>query len=1118
MKSHFKFLHTLVILLAAVTILSLPVSAKTTRAAAYALSGYTGTETDVFFPDGETGVRRLDMTAAWDFLGDAMHVKRHMQNGWCTAYAIIDIDECDGETVFTLELADDLSAYSVLCFGVGVTTYFDPAPIRAELELSDYGGNRAVAQVDLPIPDEDSMGGITWSMLYFDISGFEGRDDTSLLTLTLTYNTDDPPSVFRITNPYAAEKDSGGFACAEQYLTNSLKASAGVFGMKSGAARPDERGQVKLSGSFVLAEQPKTGADAFLEIAVSRFSSGGLTVGIGYENGESAYLGRITLSSDSAGTEVYTVPVDMTDRLQTLELNFDSMVCDTYFKIDSIRLHYTDNVEITGSSALGKVTSMTHSGNSVVFSGVMERDAVREYGDAELCFYAIPGWTSGDLDTAVEIGQMKVSTRFDYTADLSAYPYLADTYRFFAGLQTADGAILPLSAPAYPNAADIPETAVSNVGLYDAASVGVFESNASHVIVDVPVDRLLTVLAGSDEEGGDASTSLSYTIYSTVSDQRSVGVDGSINRAELPASGNYGEVNVIGSQTKKTPVNHTLLRSLDSEINFYISAGIEVYLRLTSETCIPDLTYEEEGAAYYSVCPESPEARYFYTAIVRFLCRRYDGIGGLVVGKTVNDGQYTGGGVDGGNAAVYARELAELCRITYNAASSEIADILIVLPFGEDIPDETGTFGYIDPKTLTVMMSSYLEKMGVVPWVMMYCTDSTEAILSVDLLRQTETVTDEEKRYSDSGSIARRTEQLASELGLEGSSAILYFYEPSYEAVLLGFRAMSDGERESDLAAYLAERFAELCGSTRARAVFLSLDRLNDHLEHEFYAHLKNAENITAAGTSRRSVTDGLAVPEEEAADKLTGTAGSFTLWDFTDKFYPLDWIAGGGVSSCATVYSDLFSANGTDTDRYARVLRSVISPDSDSGIPGSAAGISLRNMSRTIDFSGVDYLEFTFALNHPGVVMGTGNEGGTVVFVLGSDDCRVEFNVENAAYGQILTYVCDLSDYEYRDRVDYMGIMVYAENEVYLDLSSVKVYSNTLDPAGLEEVFLPSSEDDETAVDLSAVVLVSGIVFALSITAAVLLIRHDAEERREMQVQKRLREERRRKRERIRR
>ncbi len=1113
-KSFLKAIHTLVILLTAITILSIPVSAKTTRTASYALSGYTGSETDVFTPENGSGIRRLDMTAPWDFLGDAMHVKQHMQNGSCTAYAIIDTDECDGETTFTLELADDLSAYRMICFGVGFTSQSaNPSPIKAELELADYGGNRAVSQVYLQIPEEESAGeSICWNMLYFDLSAFEGRDDSTLLTVTLTYDPASPPNVIRITNPYAAKEDSGGFAYAEQYLTNSLKAETGVFGMRSGAARPDGHGQVRLSGSFVLAEQPKIGSDAFLEIQLSRVMSGGLTVGIGYENGELAYISRINLVSDGTESEVFTVPIELSERLQTLELNFDNISCDTYFKIESIRLHSTDTVEITGNPDLGKVTSLTHTGNSVVFSGDMNRDAVREYDDSVLCFYAIPGWTSWDLSTAVEIGRMKVSTRFDYTADLSAYPYIADTYRFFVGLVTAEGELLPLSAPVYPDAADIPEQVLSNVGLYDAASVGVFESNVSHVIVDVPLDQLLTDFSAQE---GEASASLSYTIYSTGADRS----EENVQRAEQPTGNILREAdgsNVLHSRTEKTPVNHTLLRELDSEINFYISAGIEVYLRITSETAIPGLTYDENGAEHYSICLESPEARYFYTAIVRFLCRRYTGIGGFVTGDAVNVGLKTGGGVDDENAAVYARELAELCRITYNAASSEIADVLIILPFGEYRTDEDNVFRYLDPKTLSVMMVSYLEQMGPVPWVMMYCADDMTDILSVDGLYG-DALSDDVK-FSDSGSAAQRTKQFLDELSLESSAAIMYYYEPEYEVTMYGFTNTPEITVYNE---YLAEMFAKLCGSTRARAVFLSLDRLNDHLEHEFYSYLKSAESISdgAAGTSRRSVTDYPAVRSESVADTLAKTVSQTAIWDFTDKFYPLDWIAGGGVSSCLTVYSDLFSESDPESGRYARVLRSMISIDEDSSSPeraGIAAGITLRNLTRTVDLSEVDYLEFTFALNHPGIIMGTGHETGTVVFVIGSDDCRAEFEVQNASSEQVLKYVCDLSDYEFRDKVDYMGIMVYADHEVYLDLSSVKAYSSTLPQSELNALFAPSAEEDVRTADWSAIVLVSGIVFVLSVIAAALLIRHDMEERRERQ--RRLRGEKHSKREQIRR
>ncbi len=1086
-----------VIFLFIITLFALPVSAKTTRAVSYALSGYDGSETDVFTPaaDGD-GVRILDMTAPWDFLGDAMHVKRHMRNGYCTAYAILDTDECDGETVFRLELSDDLSEYTMICLGVGFTSGADsPSPIRAELELADYGGNRVVSQTLLQMPgeEESEKTGIFWNMLYFDISAFEGRSDAAELTVTLSYALSAPPNVLRITNPYAAVRDSGGFSHIERYLTNALEASAGVFGMKSGAARPDARGQVRLSGPVILAEQPEVGSDVFLEIELSHFYSGGMTVGVGYASGEAAYSGRIYLDSDGEGTEVYTVPVDVTDELQTVELTFDGMTCDGYFRIGAIRLHSTDTVAVTGTPGLGKVSGITRDGDSIRFSGVMEREAARKYADTVLRFYAVPEWSSDSPDTAVEIGQTKVSTRFDYTADLSAYPYLADVCRFFAGIRTESGRIVPISAPVYPKAADITEKTLSNIGLYDAASVGVFESNVSHVIVDVPLDQLLTAAA----EDADVSVSLSYTTYETVYPEEE-----------------SADSRVIESRTEKTALNHAFLRTLDSEINFYISAGIEVYLRISAENAVPELTYPENGAEHYAVAADTPETRYFYASVVRFLCRRYSGIAGIVTGYSVNDGFQTGDTGDE-NAAEYARSLAELCRITYNAASTEIPDILIVLPFSERTGETDGNFRFIDPKTLAVMLSSYLETMGTVPWIMMYCTEDLDGILGRDILYGEDLSA--EARYSDSRGTAQRMGQLLDELGLDGSAATMYYYEPGYEEVMFGYMNTPGMTVYTE---YLAEMFVKLCGSTRARAVFLSLDRLNERLDHEFYSFLKKTEGTSSLSSAsrRRSVSDYPAVPAENAPELLSRMTAQTAIWDFTDKFYPLGWIAGGGVGSCLTVYSDLFSEDNGPGDRYARVLRSVITVDEDSASPerkGIAAGISLRNLSRTVDLSEVDCLEFTFALNHPGMILGTGHETGTVVFILGSDDCRAEFAVKDAAYGQIQKYVCDLSDYEFRGQVDYMGILVYGDHEMYLDLSSVRAYSSTLEQEELEKVFAASPETEAPEPDHAAIVLVSGIVFAASVIAVILLIRHDVEEDRERR--RRLREEKHPRRERMR-
>ncbi len=1103
----FLFLQIFLTLLMAFLILSLPVSARTIYAAAYTVTGYSGTETAVFAPESGD-VRRLDMTnrETWDFSGDAMKLRSHIKDGWEKAMAILDPEECDGQTTFELQLADDLSAYEILYIGVGMSAKQPLSAVRAELTLSDASGNIAVARTEIPEPEEWTSGQVEWSLLAFDLSAFDDRDDMESLRLTLTYDEDTPPYVLQITNPYAKNEENSGFDYVERYLTNTFTVSEGTFAMKKGSARPDGRGNIRLCADFILAEQPRLGSDVFLEVTLSHVTSGNLTVMIEYENGNVVSYGRLSMNSSGQRRDAYTIPIETNARLKSFELRFDSVVCDNFFTVESIRLYATERVEVTGNADLGKVTSITHQGDSLVFSGEMERNAVRKYSDYTLGFYAVPGWTSDDLTTAVQIGQMKISTRFDYTANLSAYPDLAGTYRFFVGLTDGEGNVLPLSSPVYPDATKLPETKLSNIGLYDAASVGVFESNASHVIVDVPIHELL-VVTDAEEQSGNLPY-LSYTLYSTTT--RRPTVKGERNRAEKPTSSSG---NILGTRVEKQWLNRDLLRRLDDEINFYISAGLEVYLRLTSKESIEieNLTYGEGGAFAYAVCPETPEARYLYTAIVRFLCDRYNGIGGLIVGENVNDGRYTGGGMDGENAAVYARELAEVCRLTYNAAFERIPDILIVLPFGEStqIPDASDPFGYIAPESLTVMLSSYLEHMGEVPWVMMYCTDGTESIVSADLLMEQVDGAGMEVRYSDRESLPWRIKQRTNDLGLDGSADILYFCKPNYEDVRRGFALNGEGSLEE----YLAEVFAELCSSTRARAVFLSLEAMGGQLEHEFYASLKNTE--TSSGgiqTVRRSVSEGYCVPIEDATDKLATATGVYMLWDFTDKFYPLGWIAGGGVSSCSTVYSDLFDGG------YARALRSVITPDvNDEGIRGTAAGISLRNLSRTADFTGVDYLEFTFALNSMGLLMGTGQESGSVVFVLGSDDRRVEFEVKSVAYGQALTYFCDLSDYAYRDKVDFVGVMVHAENEVYLDLASVKVYSKTLDSVALQEVFFPKTEE-ESPVELYTIVVTAGIVCAISLMAAGLLFRHDAEERRERQLLRQAEEERRRKRERIRR
>lgn len=1073
-------------------VMTLPVYAKTTRAAAYSVPLSDKTSLHPETGDGDT-VRFLDMTADWDFLRDAAHVKRYMEDGFCTACAVVDTDDSAGETVFTLELSDDFSEYNALCFGVETTFASNsPSATYAEIRMTDYSGNRVVGGTYLQMSDID--GNTYTDLVCLDISDFAGRDDAATLTVTMSYDADSAPDIIRITNPYVEKSDNGGFSYAKRYLTNSLVAADGVFGMKSGAIRPNERGRAVLSGAFVLSEQPKIGSDAFLEVRLSHIVSGSLTAIVSLESGEETEISKIALVPDDDGHTSVILPFTVSEALLSFELDFDGVTCDGYFKLEEIILHSTDGGSFEKYPDLGRVDEITGDGNTVTFSGEMEREAVREYGNGALCFYAIPGWTGGSVGNAVEIGRTKVSTRFDFTVDLSDYAGISDAYMFFAAVRTDDGNILPLSSPAYPTAVEISEKTLSNVGLYGAAAVGVFESNASHVIVDVSLDRLL------DASGeGDTPLSVSYAVYTPAF--RRIGEDGAIQRAEHPSEGTAAdgtEVTVIETSVCLTSVSLDFLRELDSEINFYISAGLEVYLRLSLDNVVTSLTYSSltdltafaDGAEHYAVMPDTADGRYLYTALVRLLCRRYNGIAGFVMGYSANDGCQTG---DTGELEIaeYAKRLAEMCRLTYNAAYSEISDILVILPMSDGEVD-TG-FRNIDPVILNALLSMYLERIGSIPWAIMYVTDEMSDIIGVselDILSLDEAV-----NLSDKNGTVSRLSRMTDDLGLNGSAATFYYYEPTRERVTAGFENSGDCETYSE---YLAKMFARLCESTRAGAVFLSLEGQGDNFDHEFYSHLKKIESSPNSGGGRRSVSDYSAISSEAAEEILSNMRSVTSIWNFENQFYPLGWIAGGGVESCLTMYSDLFGD--TEDGRYSRVLRSVVTLEKSSGSgssEGTAAGIVLRNLSRPVNLSDVELLTFTIALNHPGRIIGTGDEGGTVVFIIGSDDCRAEFTAENVPYGQVQTYVCDLTEYAFSDKIDYMGILVYGNHETYLDLSCVNACSGTLTHDELEEIF-SSPEEEAMTGDRSAVILVSGIVFAVSVSAAILLIRHDTEERRE--------------------
>ena len=152
-----------------------------------------------------------------------------------------------------------------------------------------------------------------------------------------------------------------------------------------------------------------------------------------------------------------------------------------------------------------------------------------------------------------------------------------------------------------------------------------------------------------------------------------------------------------------------------------------------------------------------------------------------------------------------------------------------------------------------------------------------------------------------------------------------------------------------------------------------------------------------------------------------------------------------------------------------------------------------MRNLSHSADLGEVAALLFEFSLE-----AGEGETPGEVsmVFVVGTDEKRAEYYADGIRCGNAYSLGCRLSDWEDRDRVDYIGIAVYADFDVSLKLGRVTAGSRTASPEALRAVFHPAPEE-ERGEEPNESWLLPVLVFAAAATFAVfvLLTRKDAED-----------------------
>ena len=260
---------------------------------------------------------------------------------------------------------------------------------------------------------------------------------------------------------------------------------------------------------------------------------------------------RSRASSSISGVTSFTVPLKVSEEPASYTLTFDNIDCDVYFTLEYVKVRRPSTSPAKAEAGIGQLTRITKSSSGVTFTGGMERAAVAEYSrssDGMIHFYSLPAEHMDDLSDANELGSIKLTTVFEYTAQVED----GEGMMFFAGVSAADGTILPLSHPASsPDAesAPYPTESAAIIGLYDPASVGAFESNISAVMTEV---RLEDIIVGS------ASKNTYSVPYKSSAPDEEEQITLEFDRQKLS--------------------------ELDSDIEFYTTAGVRVYIRLSSSS------------------------------------------------------------------------------------------------------------------------------------------------------------------------------------------------------------------------------------------------------------------------------------------------------------------------------------------------------------------------------------------------------------------------------------------------------------------------------------------------------------------------------------------------------
>ena len=473
----------------------------------------------------------------------------------------------------------------------------------------------------------------------------------------------------------------------EKFMTFGLAADGGTAEYRDGAYYLDagSDGNMTLVADAARSSYETRPGRCALRVVLDHADVGGY-ISLAVADGPSG-LSSFTIATTAPiyyGENTYLLSFDEDIPLYAYRLSFRGLRADGQEPVclKEVSLEWFEGED----ASLGKITECALSSDLGTLSvrGSLPNEVVTAHIGGTLGLFEIPVWAD-EAQVLLEsepLSTIRVSTKFHMNVDRSGRKNLAVSSRYLLAILTEDGPV-PIAPARFADRSGTPSTgSLSVVGLYGAPTADVFEANASSVIVDVSVDRLLG------------------------------GVEG---------IGSAGQLYVYGGRYYY--LDAAYIKELDRQIRFYAASDMEIYLRLLCAADMSSLryTYTADMAEFYAFDIGNEDGAHLLCAVTEYVASRYDAVCGLIVGERMDLSAYNGTTLEDVDA--YAQLCADTMRLVYNSAVTHIPDVFVLAPIGSS--EEDASQDRFDPVLLSAHLADAIRRGGEMPWALMYISDNS---------------------------------------------------------------------------------------------------------------------------------------------------------------------------------------------------------------------------------------------------------------------------------------------------------------------------------------------------------------------------------------------------------